>query len=222
MSETPLVLHHSPNACSQTAVCALEQSGLPYRLELVDLSVGAQTAPAYLAVSPLGKVPALEAEGAVVTENAAVLTYIAALAPDAGLFPAAPTALALSQRQAGLSFCGGTLHPMVRGLAAPQRLTDGDVGGVRSRSTALAAKTFAVADRRMAERGWWLGEESIVDVYLNWAVQTARRSGFDLATLPALAALPDRLMARPAFAAMMRSEAQAVATLEARRAASSA
>ena len=219
MPNTPLILHHSPNACSQTAVCALEQSGLEYRLHLVDLSVGAQSAPSYLAVSPLGKVPALEAEGAVVTENAAVLTYIAARAPDAGLFPAARTPLALSERQAGLSFCGGTLHPMVRGLAAPQRLTDGDVAGVRSRSMALAAKTFALADRRLAERGWWLGEASIVDVYLNWAVQTARRGGFDLAGVPALAALPERLMERPAFAATMRIEEESMAALEAARAA---
>ena len=217
MSKSPLVLHHSPNACSQTAVCALEQSGLEYRLNLVDLSVGDQAAPSYLAVSPLGKVPALEVQGAVVTENAAVLTYIAALAPEAGLFPLAETPLALSDRQAALSFCGGTLHPMVRGLAAPQRLTDGDVAGVRSRSTALAGKAFAVADRRLAERGWWLDEESIVDVYLNWAVQTARRGGFDLDPFPALAALPQRLMERPAFASMIGIEQAATATLAARR-----
>lgn len=212
-----LVLHHFPNACSQVSVCALEQAGLEHRLELVDLFAGAQTTPAYAAVSPLGKVPALVADGVVVTENAAVLTYIAALAPDAGLFPAARTPLALSERQAGLSFCGGTLHPMVRGLAAPQRLTDGDVEGVRSRSTALAHKTFGVADRRLADHGWWLGEESIVDVYLNWALQTARRAGFDLAPYPALAALQDRLTPRPSFARMMQVEQAATATLEARR-----
>ena len=219
MSKTPLVLHHSPHACSQVAVCALEQAGLEYRLNLVDLSVNAQSEPAYLALSPLGKVPALEAEGAVVTENAAILVYIAARAPEAGLFPASETPLALSERQAALSFCGGTLHPMVRGLAAPQRLTDGDVTGVRSRSTALALKTFAVADRRLAERGWWLGEESIVDVYLNWALQTARRGGFDLDAFPALAGLQPRLTARPAFTSMMRIEQAATATLEACRAA---
>ena len=108
---------------------------------------------------------------------------------------------------------------MVRGIVNPQRLTDGDVAGVRSRSTALAHKTFAAADGRLAERGWWLGEKSIADVYLNWAVQTARRGGFDLDGFPALAALQSRLMERAAFASMMRIEQASTATLEARRAA---
>ena len=145
MATKPLVLHHSPNACSQTVVCALEQSGLEYRLNLIDLSVGDQAAPSYLAVSPLGKVPALEAQGAVVTENAAVLTYIAALAPDAGLFPTAETPLALSDRQAALSFCGGTLHPMVRGIVNPQRLTDGAGGQDLRRRGSSAGRARLVA-----------------------------------------------------------------------------
>ena len=55
MPTAPLILHHSPNACSQAADCALEQSGLEYRMELVDLAAGAPSTPAYLAVSPLGR-----------------------------------------------------------------------------------------------------------------------------------------------------------------------
>ena len=68
-----------------------------------------------------------------------------------------------------MSFCGGTLHPIVRGLANPARLTTGDGDGVREQSRYLATKSFGYAERRLAERGWWLGTVSIVDVYLNWA-----------------------------------------------------
>lgn len=216
---TDLTLHHFPNACSQTCLCALEEVGLPYTLHLVDLTTGEQASAAYAAISPLGKVPALSAQGVVIMENAAILIYIAALRPDASLFPAAASPLALAERTAGLSFCGGTLHPIVRGIAQPSRLTDGDGEPVRARALALADKNFAFAERRLAERGWWLGEWSIVDVYLNWAMQTARRGGYDLDRFPELAALPDRLMERRAFARTMEIEQSALETLATRRAA---
>lgn len=215
---TDLTLHHFPNACSQVCLCALEEVGLPYTLHLVDLAAGEQASAAYAAISPLGKVPALSVDGAVIMENAAILTYVAALRPDAQLFPAAASPFALAERTAGLSFCGGTLHPIVRGIAQPSRLTDGDGEPVRARALALADKNFAFAERRLATRGWWLGEWSIVDVYLNWAMQTAGRGGYDLERFPELAALQNRLLERRAFARTMEIERSALETLATRRA----
>ncbi|WP_375404793.1 glutathione S-transferase family protein [uncultured Sphingomonas sp.] len=220
MSDTAasdLVLHHFPNACSQTSLFALEEAGLEYELCLVDLATDEQSSPRYAAISPLGKVPALQIGATVLAENAAILTYIAAAKPEAGLFPAPTTPFALAERQAGLSFCGGTVHPIVRGIAAPYRLTDGEPGPVRSRAVALAEKNFTFADRRLAERGWWLGEWSVIDVYLNWAMQTAVRGGFDLTPYPELARLPERLTQRPAFKRTMRIEEESLAVLAARR-----
>lgn len=216
-SAPPLILYHFPNACSQVCLCAIEEAGLDYRLELIDLATNQQASAAYAAISPLGKVPALGAEGVVITENAAILTYIAALLPDARLFPHAAAPLDFAERQTGLSFCGGTLHPIVRGIAAPHRLTDGEIEPVRDRAMALAEKNFAVAERRLAERGWWLGEWSIVDVYLNWAMQTARRGGYDFSPFPRLTTLRERLMDRPAFARVMQMEEASLAVLAERR-----
>lgn len=215
-----LVLHHFPGACSQVCVFALEHAGLPYALHLVDLKANEQAGPAYAAVSPLGKVPALVVDGAVLTENAAIQTYIAALRPQAGLFPADPSPLATAHRQAGLSLCGGGLHPIVRGLANPGRITDGDPEGVRRRSVQLAHKTFGYADAQLAASGgWWLGTWSLVDVYLHWAVSVAASAGFDFGPFPQLGSLQARLMSRPAFARMLEIESQSAATLERRRAA---
>jgi len=209
-----LVLHHFPGACSQVAVCALEMAGLAYRLELVDLAKGAQSASDYLAKSPLGKVPLLVIDGAGLSENAAILTYIAAVAPEAGLFPADRSPRARAEAIGGLSFCGGTLHPIVRGLANPARLTIGDGDGVREQSRYLAAKSFGYAERRLAERVWWLGTVSIVDVYLNWAFSVARNAKFDTSPFPLLAALPAHLAdALPAFRAMQAEESASRAVL---------
>ena len=90
MSDPILKLFHFPGACSQVAVCALEMAELDYTLELVNLQQGAQTRPDYLAVSPLGKIPLMMIDGEPMAENSGILTFIAALRPDAGIFPADP------------------------------------------------------------------------------------------------------------------------------------
>ncbi len=209
MTQPALLLYHFPGACSQVSVCALEAAGLNYDLKLVNLAVGEQTRADYLATSPLGKVPLLMIDSVALTENAAILTYIAALRPEARLFPADPSPLMQAEAIGGMSFCGGTLHPAIRGIANPQRITDGDGEPVRQRSTALAKKGFAYAEQRLSQRGWWLDRWSIVDVYLNWAFAVARHAGFDPAPFPQLSALTARMMDRPAFARMLEVDAAA-------------
>ena len=88
---------------------------LPYGLELVDLASGGQSTADYPAKPPLGKMPLLMIDGVGLSESAAILTYIAALAPDAGIFPAKRSLRDRAEAVGGPSFCGGTLHPIVRG-----------------------------------------------------------------------------------------------------------
>lgn len=213
MTQPALTLHHFPSACSQVAVCALETAGLDYELKLVNLAAGEQTGADYLALSPLGKVPLLVIDGEPMSENAAIISYIAALRPDAGLFPANPSPRGHAEAIGGLAFCGGTLHPQVRGVANPQRITDGDLEPVRSRSTALAKKSFTYAESRLRERGWWLGQWSVVDVYVNWAFTVARNAGFDAEPFPHLSGLAERMADRPSFQRMLDINAEACAKL---------
>lgn len=208
-----LVLYHFPGACSQVAVCALEMAGLSYRTELVDLAKGAQLEPGYLAVSPLGKVPMLVIDGVPLAENSAILTFIAASAPSAGIFPADPTPLMAAEAVGGMSFCSGTLHPQIRGLANPARLSTGDPEGVRAQSRLLLKKSLSYAEARLADRGWWLGTVSIVDVYLHWAASVARRNGFE-GSFPHVDGLAARLRAAlPAYIAMEANNTAARAAL---------
>ena len=213
MTQPHLLLHHFPGACSQVSICALEMAGLRYDLRLVDLIKGAQSMPDYLRISPLGKVPLLLIDGEPLSENMAILTYIAGLRPDAGLFPANPSPRLYAEAIGGLSFCAGTLHPQIRGIANPMRITSGDEQGVRAKSTELTRKSFTYAEERLGTKGWWLGDWSIVDVYLNWAFGVASRAGFDAAPFPRLASLPDRMAAIPAFSRMQDIEGTARAEL---------
>ena len=209
MSDPVLKLFHFPGACSRVSVCALEMGQLDYTLELVNLHQGAQTQPGYMSVSPLGKVPLMMVDGEPMAENAGILTLIAALRPEAGIFPADPSPRMRGEAVGGLSFCSGTLHPQIRGLANPARLTVGDVEPVREKSRELAAKSFGYAERRLAERGWWLGEQSIIDVYLDWAFSVAKRANIDAALYPLLDGLEGRLSEQmPAYVRMQEEERQ--------------
>ena len=63
----------------------LEELGAPYELHVLNMKLGEQHKPAYLAINPLGKVPAIEHRGAVVTEQVAICIYLADAFPGAGL-----------------------------------------------------------------------------------------------------------------------------------------
>ena len=82
-----LKLHYAPGSCALASHIALEEAGADYSAELVDFANNAQQSPAYLAINPKGRVPALVTEKGVLTETPAVLVYIAQLFPDKNLAP---------------------------------------------------------------------------------------------------------------------------------------
>lgn len=82
-----VTLYHSPHTRSTGALILLEELGAPYELHVLNMKAGEQRQPAYLAVNPMGKVPALRHGDAVITEQVAVYLYLADLFPKAGLAP---------------------------------------------------------------------------------------------------------------------------------------
>ena len=72
-----ITLFHSPNTRSTGALILLEELGAPYTLHVLNMKAGEQRQPAFLAVNPLGKVPAIRHRGVLVTEQVAVFIYLA-------------------------------------------------------------------------------------------------------------------------------------------------
>lgn len=87
-SKGHLVFWHSPNTRATATRILLEELGAPHEMRALNMKAGENRQPAYLAVNPLGKVPAIVHDGAVVTEQGAVFIYLADLFPEAGLAPA--------------------------------------------------------------------------------------------------------------------------------------
>ena len=81
-----LILYTNPQSRGRIARWMLEEIGQPYRIEVLDYA-STMKAPAYLAINPMGKVPALRHGDAVVTETAAICAYLADAFPQAGLAP---------------------------------------------------------------------------------------------------------------------------------------
>ena len=83
-----VVFYHSPQSRSAGTLFLLEELGADYELRPLDLQKKESRSSEYLGVNPMGKVPAIVHDGALVTEQGAVYTYLADLYPEAGLTPA--------------------------------------------------------------------------------------------------------------------------------------
>jgi glutathione S-transferase len=85
---TGIMFYHSPNTRSAGTRILLEELGAPYELKVINMKAGDQRKADYLAVNPMGKVPAIRHGDALITEQVAVFLYLADLFSKAGLAPA--------------------------------------------------------------------------------------------------------------------------------------
>jgi glutathione S-transferase len=104
-----LTFFYSPGSCALATHLALEHSGLEYTAKKVDFSKQEQRSPEFLKINPKGRVPALVTDDGVLTENPALLVYIAQLAPDANLAPFDNPWL-FAQMQSFNSYLASTVH----------------------------------------------------------------------------------------------------------------
>ena len=115
-----LTLYHAAPSRSSVVRWMLEEIGEPYDIKLLRLAEGDQQKPDYLAINPMGKVPALQHGDVVITEAAAICTYLADAFPKAGL------SVPIGDPRRGiylkwLFFGPGCLEPAVIDRAAPRK-----------------------------------------------------------------------------------------------------
>ncbi|HWW71037.1 MAG TPA: glutathione S-transferase family protein, partial [Duganella sp.] len=82
-----ITLYHCPNSRSTSAIMLLEELHAPYQLHVMNMRKGENREAAYLSVNPMGKVPAIRHDDAIITEQVAIYIYLADLYPDAKLAP---------------------------------------------------------------------------------------------------------------------------------------
>ena len=176
-----LTLYYSPGSSSMAAHIALHEVGAPFDKHAVSVPRKETRTPEFLAVNPAGKVPVLMIDGRPLTEVAGILYYLARTYPAAGLLPAGDIE-AEAQAISWMSYVASTIHPAIR------------------QGVAEARELYAVADKRLGNRTWILGDRySIADIHLfrvywRFRDQLERKPG----DFPALEAHHARMLERPA------------------------
>jgi glutathione S-transferase len=194
-----LKLYHCPRTRASRIVWLLEEIGEPYVLEQVDVMADEGAPESYRAIHPLKKVPALDHDGEIVTESAAICLYLSDAFPGAGLGPR------VGERGRGaylswLAYYAGVMEPALMCKAvnaqgfSPKSAGWGD--------PELAGKRLADT---LEHNPYILGERfSTVDVLIGSTCQIAARL---LPATDAIEAYKQRLAARPAFQRAQEREA---------------
>jgi glutathione S-transferase len=198
-------LYYSPGACSLADHIALEWIGQPY--EAIRMSREDRKTPAYLKINPAGAVPALEQDGWVLTQNAAILNYLADSFPQAGL-GGDGTPKGRAEVNKWLALVNSDIHPAFHPLFGSTAYL-GDAALVeKSKDTARAKLRglFERVDAQLAGRDWVADARSIADPYLFVVTRWAKAQGIDLAGLDNLARFVARMEADPAVQKVLKDE----------------
>lgn len=201
-----LDLYYTTTTCSLASHIALEEAGADYESHFVKLYKPDGRA-AYLAVNPLGTVPALGVDGVLVTENVAILTYVADAFPEAGLRPADP--LGAAKVNELLAWFSSTVHLDRRQARVPGRFCSDEAthAGLAAEGRARLWNNLQRVDALLEGKDWLVGERpSLADCYamVFWAWGLADEHPMrDLANFGGLAA---RMLARPAVRRVLERE----------------
>jgi glutathione S-transferase len=195
-------LYFSPLACSLATRIALYEAGAPAQFMQVDTRAKrVADGRDFLGVAPMGQVPALDVgDDTVLTENSAVLQYVADRFPDAQLAPS--NGLARARLQQWLGFIGTELHKAVFIPLLDPRAND----TVKAYAREKAALRFEVLNAQLTGREYLLDRFSVADAYLVTVLNWAAFTGVDLAAWPAVREYQQRVQARPSVARAMQEE----------------
>lgn len=198
-------LYSKPGACSTADHIALRWTGQPFELEVMDAE--RMKTPEFLAINPVGAVPALVDGDFVLTQNAAILGYIADTYPEAGLGgDGSPRQRAEASRW--LSFVNADLHPAYKPLTSPAWFSN-DPSEYEALGAAARKRVrglYEIANRRLQDRDWLAGFRSFADPYLYVTLQWAAKLKIDLSDLPHLTAFKQRMDADPGVQAAYQAE----------------
>ena len=191
-----MVKHYfNPMSRGVTTAWMLEELGVPHEPVVVDIAAGDNDTPAYRAINPMGKVPALVDGDVVVTEVAAICAYLADKFADRGLAPP------IDSPERGryyryLFFPGTTLEPLLS-----VNLSGAEVGSPQSIGWGDMPRGMAAVEAMTPETGWVLGPRfSAADVVFGGTLDFSVR--FDwMEPTPRVEAYVARIRERPAYVA---------------------
>jgi glutathione S-transferase len=202
-----LTLYYWPGASSLVPHIVLEEIGVPYERMLISLAKGEHKSDAYLKINPRGKVPSLAVDGSVLTENVAILTYLARQFPEAELLPR--DLFEQVRCISAMAWLASTVHPTFAHIIRPERFASDTAA--QTNVTETARKTFWAncqeIDTLLASNEWMLGAQYTVcdpDGFFFYDLGT--RVNLPMPELRDYTAFNERMMQRPAIYKVVERE----------------
>jgi glutathione S-transferase len=203
-----ITLYYSPGACSLAPHIILEEIGAPFTASRVSLADGDHRKPAYLAINPHGRVPALTDGDFTLTEGPAILSYLGHRFAGAGLLDLADLEK-LGRTLELLNFFSASVHTAFAQLFRAARFADSD--SCRAEVEAVGRRAvegyFAELEELVKHGGWVVGDSySIADPYLLVFYRWGSRIGVDMRVWPGWTAHKQAMLARPAVRRALATE----------------
>ena len=205
MNQPRVTFFHAPQSRSGGTRALFEELGVDYDLHVLNLKNGEQREPAYLAINPMGKVPAIRHGDALITEQPAVFIYLADLYPEAKLAPPLGDPLRGPYLR-WLVYYGSCFEPAVVDKSMQREPAPPSTCGYGDYDTML--KTLV----DQLEKGPWLLGDTFSAADVLWGTALNWTTMFKLVPeLPVIRAYIDRVLARPATQRAAAKDAELVA-----------
>ena len=207
-----ITLHYAPIACSLVPYVALTEAGAEFEVNVVNFPKAEHMSPEYLKINPKHKVPVLAVDGEPLTENVAILQWIARNFKEAKLLPSgADEFKAISL----MSWCASGIHPTLTPNVLPQRYCDmpGSEAHVKSCAHKIMHENFAIAENLLEDRQWFFDHFTIPDIYFFWCFRRAIQFKLDVSAYTNCNAHFNRLLQRPSMVQLLAFEAKALAEM---------
>jgi glutathione S-transferase len=203
-----LKLFYAPGSCALASHIALEEAGAEYVAHRMDLKAGDQRKSEYLAVNPKGRVPALVTDRGILTENPAILAFIAQSFPKAKLAPL-DDPFAFAQVQSFNTYLCATVHVAhahgLRGYRWASEQSSFD--DMKRKVPESVGACYEIIERDMLKGPWVMGEAyTICDPYLFTVAEWMENDGVDPKRFPRVHDHRNRMYQRPAVKRALAQE----------------
>jgi len=200
-------LYYAPGACSMASHICLEELGLAYDTQRMNLANGDQRKPEYLALNPRGRVPTAVVDGEVLTENVGIMSYFGGGYGQGKVWP--KDTWHQAKLVSTMAWLSNTVHTTYAHLFRPERYAPDAASqeAVKAKARESYGDYLKEIDALLAGRKWTIGNHyTVADGYLLVFYRWGNRQGLPVKSMPNYTRLAKEVMGRPAVAKVMADE----------------
>lgn len=201
-------LFYSTGSCALASHIALEEAGADYEAVRISLKDGDQRKPEYLTLNPKGRVPVLVTDGGVLTENVAILAFVAQSYPAAKLAPL-DDPFAFARMQAMNSYLSSTVHVAHAHKGRGSRWADDPaaIEAMKKKVPQSVGDSFEMIERELFAGPWVIGNDyTVADAYLYTLATWLEGDSIDPKRFPKVFDHRNRMEQRPAVQRVLAAE----------------